>query len=174
MIRLVDPAQPDLDVAEHAKSVAQHCAGTLGVDAAGVLLAYPEPPLRALGASDPLAHRLIQLQTGRERGPAAECYRRGQPISVPDLGRAGFDAALLAEADRRGFRSLHAIPVWLRGEVVGVGELFSHEPGPLSPATHDLAQALLGAAPWASRTAVSSARARGWCTSCRPHSRAAS
>lgn len=146
MITLADAAERDLDVAEHAESVALQCAVTLGVDAAGILLAYPEPRLRAVAGSNSSAQRLMRLQAGHEHGPAAECYRLGRPVSVPDLSVAGSDATVLVEAGRRGFRSLHTIPVRWRGEVVGVGQLFSRERGELSPATGRLAQALLGAA----------------------------
>lgn len=73
-----------------------------------------------------------------------ECYRSGTPVSVVDLADAAlrwprFVAAL---AERGTFGSVHALPLRLRGELIGTLNLFHREPGALPAADLVLGQAL--------------------------------
>ena len=73
-----------------------------------------------------------------------ECFRTATPVSVADLSEAAdrwprFAAAL---ADRGSYRSVHALPLRLRGEPIGALNLFHRRPGPLPAADLALAQAL--------------------------------
>ena len=89
---------------------------------------------------------LLQLQA--DDGPCVEFFHTASPISVTDLSqlthrRPRFNTALTAaRTHREPYRSVHALPLRLRGEPIGALNLFHHQPGPLPPA--DLA---LGLAP---------------------------
>ncbi|MET0187735.1 MAG: GAF and ANTAR domain-containing protein, partial [Pseudonocardia sediminis] len=66
------------------------------------------------------------------------------PVSVPDLAETvgrwpGFVAAV---SHRGAFRSVHALPMRLRGQAIGALNLFHHQPGPLPPTDLALGQAL--------------------------------
>ena len=85
---------------------------------------------------------LLQLQA--DQGPCVECFRTATPVSVADLSETTrrwprFAAAL---ADHESYRSVHALPLRLRGEPIGALNLFHRQPGPLPPADLALAQAL--------------------------------
>ena len=85
---------------------------------------------------------LLQLQA--DQGPCVECFRTATPVSVVDLSETTrrwprFAAAL---ADRACYRSVHALPLRLRGEPIGALNLFHRRPGPLPPADLALGQAL--------------------------------
>ena len=47
-----------------------------------------------------------------------------------------------AVANSAAFRSVHALPLRLRGEAIGALNLFHHQPGPLPPVDLSLGQAL--------------------------------
>jgi GAF domain-containing protein len=86
---------------------------------------------------------LLQVQT--DEGPCVDCVRTGEPVTVTDLDDAAarwptFTAAL---ARRSGsYRSVHALPLRLRGEAIGGMNLFHTRAGPLPAADLRLGQAL--------------------------------
>lgn len=67
------------------------------------------------------------------KGPCLECYRLGAPVIVADL-----DAEqerwprFVPEARAAGFASVHALPLRLRHELIGVLNLFESSPGRLN------------------------------------------
>jgi GAF domain-containing protein len=84
---------------------------------------------------------LLQLQSGE--GPCVECVRTSAPVAVVDLSDTDrwprFVAAVTA---RTGFRSVHALPLRLRGQAIGAMNLLHRAPGPLPESDLVLGQAL--------------------------------
>ena len=77
-----------------------------------------------------------------EEGPCLDCYRTGQPVVNQDLEAAnGRWPRFAAEALAAGFRSVHALPMRLRGTVIGALNLFHIERGEMRQADIDAAQA---------------------------------
>ena len=77
------------------------------------------------------------------RAPCLDCFRTGQPVTAVDL--AGADQQwpqFAAAATQAGFRSVEALPMRLRDQVIGALNLFRAGPGPLSPADLRIGQAL--------------------------------
>jgi GAF domain-containing protein len=104
----------------------------------------PHRQLRVVAASSEDAELMELLQLQNEQGPCLDCYRTGAPVSVPDLAHAapqwpGFAAAV---EEAGAFRSVHALPLRLRGEAIGALNLFHRTPGPLPEADLLLGQAL--------------------------------
>jgi transcriptional regulator with GAF, ATPase, and Fis domain len=142
-VELADTLVDDFDVVEFLHMVTTRCALVLGVTAAGVLLTDQRGALRVVAASSEETRLLELLQSQTDRGPCPECFHTGRPIAVPDLSAARDRwPEFVAQAQKSGFRAVHAIPMRLRTDVIGALNLFTQEPGVLDPATLRLAQAL--------------------------------
>ena len=78
-----------------------------------------------------------------QEGPCLDCYRTGEPVLNQDLASASGRWPLFApEALAAGFESVHALPMRLRGAVIGALNLFHVDPGPMRPADITAAQAM--------------------------------
>jgi GAF domain-containing protein len=115
----------------------------LGVSAAGLMLVAPEGDLR-LAASSSEAMRVVELfELQSQEGPCLDCYRAGEPVVNQALaivnGRWPNFAPVALEA---GFRSVHALPLRLRGQVIGAVNLFRADEGALDALDVLAAQAL--------------------------------
>jgi len=102
----------------------------LDVSAAGLMLVAPEGDLR-LAASSSEAMRVVELfELQAQEGPCLDCYHAGEPVVNQDLavvnGRWPTFAPVALEA---GFRSVHALPLRLRGQVIGAVNLFRTDEG---------------------------------------------
>ncbi|WP_222432317.1 GAF and ANTAR domain-containing protein [Leekyejoonella antrihumi] len=97
-------------------------------------MSWPPRP-SALGCSS------FQLQS--DQGPCLDCYRTGQPVNVPDLRHQMERWPMFVPAAlEQGYTAVHAVPLRLRGEVLGALNLFSTRTGALSPSSLSLARAL--------------------------------
>ena len=94
-------------------------------------------------ASSSEAMRVLELfEIQAQEGPCLDCYRTGRPVVNQDLAAVdGRWPRFAAEALAAGFRSVHALPMRLRGTVIGALNLFHVEPGEMRPADVDAAQA---------------------------------
>ena len=95
-------------------------------------------------ASSSEAMRVLELfELQAQEGPCLDCYRTGEPVVNQDLATVdGRWPRFAAEALAAGFHSVHALPMRLRGTVIGALNLFHIEPGEMRPADVDAAQAL--------------------------------
>jgi GAF domain-containing protein len=143
MVELADTLVADFDVVELLTVLADRCVEVLDVDAAGIMLAAPDGDLRVMASSSP-AMRLLELfELQSEQGPCLDCYRTGQPVVNQDLAAVnGRWPRFANEALAVGFRSVHALPMRLRGVVIGALNLFHVEAGEMSEDDLVAAQAL--------------------------------
>jgi GAF domain-containing protein len=143
-VALADTLVADYDVIALLDQLVGHCTLLLAADAAGLLLADNRRQLRVVASSSEDAQLMEVLQIQADEGPCLECYRSGSPVSVPDLGdTVDRWPAFAAAAQQAGaFRSVHALPMRLRGEAIGALNLFHRAPGPLPAADLALGQAL--------------------------------
>ncbi|MEU6641843.1 GAF and ANTAR domain-containing protein [Saccharomonospora sp. NPDC046836] len=146
MIALVDTAVSDVDVARYAEKLTARCLDLLGVQAAALLLAYPEPPLRPVAASSDEARAVLDLHAEDTDGPAMDCFTKGVAVTVPDLAAETHRTPALAAATQAGYAAWHTLPVRLREEMIGTLSLFSTDRGPLPTAVQGVGQALVDAA----------------------------
>jgi GAF domain-containing protein len=95
-------------------------------------------------ASSSEAMRVLELfELQAKQGPCLDCYRSGEPVMASDLAVAGAPwPRFAAETLAAGFRSVQALPMRLRGNVVGALNLFHFEVGEMSAADIEGAQAL--------------------------------
>jgi hypothetical protein len=123
----------------------ERCVDLLGVAAAGLLIADGQDQLR-LAASSSESARLLELyQIQNDEGPCLDCYRTGTPVSAAPMEEANsrwprFAAAAAGE----GFLGVLALPLRLRGHIIGALNLFDARDGILTddPTIQPVAQAM--------------------------------
>ncbi len=95
-------------------------------------------------ASSSEAMRVLELfELQSEEGPCLDCYRSGKPVMNQDLaGTNTLWPRFASEALAAGFHSVHALPMRLRGTVIGALNLFRVEAGEMQSADVEAAQAL--------------------------------
>jgi GAF domain-containing protein len=142
-VELADTLVDEFDVVELLTTLADRCVAVLDVSAAGLMLVAPEGELRVVASSSE-AMRLVELfELQSQEGPCLDCYRTHQPVLNQHLGTVPdrwphFEPVAL----RAGFRSVHALPMRLRGNVIGALNLFRAEPGDMEESNVLTGQAL--------------------------------
>jgi len=142
-VELADALVEHFDVVELLTRLADSCVDVLDIAAAGLMLAGPDGHLRVMASSSE-AMRLLELfELQSEEGPCLDCYRSGQAVVNQDLATVdGRWPRFAAEALAAGFHSVHALPMRLRGTIIGALNLFQIEPGRIPQADVVAAQAL--------------------------------
>lgn len=124
-VELADTMVDDFDVVEFLHRLAEHCVELLDCAEAGLLLADAAGALRVMASSSERSDALDLLQTQNQEGPCFECYHRGRPVSSEDLeADSGRWPTFAPAAVLKGFRSVQAVPMRVRGETVGALNLF--------------------------------------------------
>src|SRR5579863_5645666 len=142
-VDLADTMVADFDVIDFLHLLADRSVALLEVSAAGVMLADPRGELRVAAASSEEAGLIELFQIQNDQGPCLDCFRTAQPVTVADLTGPGQRwPQFAAAAARAGFRSVEALPMRLRDEVIGALNLFRATPEPVSPPDLRIAQAL--------------------------------
>src|SRR5690348_9766498 len=124
-VELADSLVTDFDVVDVLTVLTDRCVDVLDVDAAGLMLLTADGELRVMASSSE-AMRVLQLFELQSReGPCLDCYQTGQPIVNQDLATVnGRWPRFRVEALEAGFHSVHALPMRLRGNVIGALNLF--------------------------------------------------
>lgn len=145
LVALADTLVADFDVVELLTLLTDRSVQVLGVDAAGLLLLAPEGDLRVMASSNDTVRMLELIELQAQEGPCLDAYRGATPIVNQRLATAqGRWPRFAPEARRAGFAAVHAVPMRLRGTVLGALSLFSADESarPLADADVDAAQAL--------------------------------
>ncbi|HZG92363.1 MAG TPA: GAF and ANTAR domain-containing protein [Pseudonocardia sp.] len=143
-VALADTLDDDYDIIDLLDRLVHYSVDLLAADAAGIMLGGGRGELHVVAASSKDARTAELLQLQNDQGPCMDCFRSGQPVGVPDLHDAvhrwpGFATAV----NRSGaYRSVHALPLRLRGQAIGAMNLFHRLPGPLPAVDLALGQAL--------------------------------
>ena len=142
-VDLADTMVADFDVIDFLHVLTDRSVRLLAASAAGVLLADPRGELRVAAVSSGQAGLLELFQLQNDQGPCLDCFRTGQPVTAADLTAAAQRWPRFAEAaTRSGFRTVQALPMRLRDQVIGALNLFRAEPGPFDLAELRIGQAL--------------------------------
>jgi GAF domain-containing protein len=142
-VELADTLVDDFDVVELLARLTDRCVDVLDAAAAGIMLLAPEGDLRVMASSSE-AMRLLELfELQSQEGPCLDSYRSAEPVLRQDLVEARARWPRFAtEALEAGFHSVQALPMRLRGSVIGVLNLFHLDPTEMSHADVAVAQAL--------------------------------
>ncbi|MFC9970470.1 ANTAR domain-containing protein [Spirillospora sp. NPDC127200] len=143
LVDLADTLVADFDLADLLHRVTRHCLGLLEVDGAGVMYAAPDEVLRLMASSTEQVRLLELFELDADTGPCVTAYRTGRPACyiAPGPYEPGWEP-LVTRAGQAGFGALYAVPMRLRGDTVGVLNLFSRAPRALNGPDEDLARAL--------------------------------
>jgi len=140
-VELSDTLVADIDVVEFLHQLTGRCVQLLDVQVAGVMVGDQGGVLRLTAASAEYG-RLLELFE-IQAAPCAASFCTGEPVTV--LGLDPGDARwprFARQAYAAGFRSMYALPMRLRGEVIGVLALLRTQPGALGGDEVRLGQAL--------------------------------
>ena len=142
-VELADTMVADFDIIDFLHLLTERSVQLLSASAAGVVLAAPDGELRIAAASSDLTELVELFQIQQDQGPCLDCFRTGQPVTATGLDGPGqLWPQFAAAAVRAGFRTVQALPMRLRDEVVGALNLFGTGPVLVSPEDLRIAQAL--------------------------------
>lgn len=147
LVKLADSLVDDFDVVELLSLLADGCVEVLGVSAAGVMLVAPDGDLRVIASSSESMRGVELFELQADEGPCVDCFASGEAVLNQDLtlvdGRWPRLAPVAVEA---GFHVAHALPMRLRGAVIGALNLFSRDACVLSDEDVVAGQALAAVA----------------------------
>jgi GAF domain-containing protein len=135
LVELADTLVADFDVVELLILLADRCVEVLDVRAAGLMLVGPQGDLRVMASSSE-AMRLLELfELQSQEGPCLDCFRTGQPVVNQKLSEtADLWPLFTPKAAAAGFHTVHALPMRLRGAIIGALNIFQDSPGGISSA----------------------------------------
>jgi len=141
-VELADSLVDDFDLVELLTLVADRSVEVLDVAAAGLMVAGTDGELRVVASSSDAMRVLELFEVQAEEGPCPECYRTGVPIVNEQLTTVDDRWPEFApRAIAAGFRSVHALPMRLRGQTIGALNLFRADEGLLDDGDVRAAQA---------------------------------
>jgi GAF domain-containing protein len=142
-VAMADTMVGDFDLVEFLSTLTERCVALFDVETAGLMLADAHGDLQLMASSSERMGLLELFELQRQEGPCLDCYQSGQAVNEPDLAAAGRRwPGFAPEASRAGFRSVSALPLRLRGLVLGALNLFRSRPGPMANDDLVVAQAL--------------------------------
>ena len=142
-VTLADTLVADFDLVDLLQTLVDTCVDVLDATAAGLLLRTPSGALRVVVSTTEDAEFVELVQVGADTGPCLVCVSTGEPVVVADIETTGDQWPDFREAAlQRGFHSLQATPMRLRGEVIGAMNLLGTKVGALNPQDVAAAQAL--------------------------------
>lgn len=142
-VTLADTLVSDFDVFDLIHTLLEVCTEVLDTSAGGLMLADAAGVLRLMASTREGVDFIEVAQLSAEAGPCWDCFQTGAPVTVgdisdvadvwPDFARAALD---------RGYRSVHATPMRLRGRMIGTMNLFHTAIGEMNPRDIAIAQSL--------------------------------
>lgn len=141
LVELADSLVDDFDVVDLLTLLASRCVETFDVAAAGIMLADGDGVLRVVASSSEEMRVLELFEEQAAEGPCFDCFRSGEPVTDQRL-TASLERwpRFAPEAIMAGFTSVEALPMRLRGRVIGALNLFHRGESPIGPAAMPLAQ----------------------------------
>jgi GAF domain-containing protein len=143
-VELADTLVDDFDVLDLLHLLTTRCVDLLSAAAAGLLLTENGGELRLVVSSSEQAQLVELFQLQHHEGPCVDCFHSGEPVGTDRLDQAEERWPSFAPAAAAaGFASVIALPMRLRGQVIGALNLFGTAHG--APVSHEhlgLAQAM--------------------------------
>ncbi len=143
-VSVADTLVDDFDVVDLLYILVTRSVDLFGATAAGLLLSDEEGTLRVASASSEGARLLELFQIQHQEGPCLDCFRSGQPVRTDRLDtEVSRWPTFASAATDQGFVGVLALPMRLRGRVIGALSLLSeHSALPIAHEEIPLAQAL--------------------------------
>jgi GAF domain-containing protein len=142
-VRLADTMVDDYDMVELLDTLVEECKLVLDVAEAGLVLADSDAGLQVMASTSERSSLIESLQLREHEGPCMQCYATGEVVTIHDIRDLGDRWQSFSElALEQGFRSVHAVPLRLRGRTIGALNLFRESVGALNEDDAAIAQAL--------------------------------
>jgi len=142
-VELADTLVDEFDLVEFLHILVDRCVELLDVSAAGLMLADSHSRLQVMASSTENIRLLELFQLQNDDGPCLDCYRTGKPVAHPDLTHAHDRWRQFAPAaTQAGFRTVHALPMRLRTQIIGAFNLFHTNPHQLDRSVTRIGQAM--------------------------------
>ena len=143
IVALTDTLVDDFDIIDSLTALTARCVELLDTAATGILLADAGGHLRLIAASSEQARLLELFQLQYDEGPCLEAFATGHAVVETDL-RSALERwpRFTPYAVGAGYDSVYAMPLRLRGNVIGALNLFRSDSGPLADGDIELVRAL--------------------------------
>ena len=146
-VALADTMISDFDVVDFLSMLSARCVDLFDAGDAGLMLADGSGNLVVVASSSHRMRELELFELQHDEGPCPEAFHLGQPVECGDLREATERWPRFAgEALDAGYRSVHALPMRLRDDVIGALNLIRVIPGALPEEDLEAAQALANVA----------------------------
>ncbi len=146
-VELADTLVDEFDLVEFLHLLVDRCVELLDVTAAGLMLADSRGRLQVMASSTENIRLLELFQLQNDDGPCLDCFHTGEPVNHPDLASANDRWPRFAPAaTQAGFRTVHALPMRLRAQVLGAFNLFHTNRHQLDRSVTRIGQAMVDVA----------------------------
>ncbi len=134
LVELADNLVDNYDIIDILTLLSDRCVETIDASSAGVMLARPGGNLQYIASSSESMKALELFQIQVNEGPCVDCYATGVAIVNHELLDSDETwPNFTPRAMARGYRSVHCLPLRLRGQTIGALNLFRSGVGLLSP-----------------------------------------
>ncbi len=140
-VALADTMVADFDIADLLDQLVHAVVEFLPVEEAGLLLLDDSLNPQLLASTSESTRLLELFQIQGLGGPCVECARTGAAVTIEDLAQERRWPSFCQMARQLGFEGVHALPLRLRGEVLGALNLFGRH-GEIGPADLAVGQSL--------------------------------
>jgi GAF domain-containing protein len=124
-VEFADTLVEGFDVVDFLFNVAQRCVEILDASQAGVMLGDQNGELQLVAATNDSVTLLELFELQNSAGPCLDCWRSGNAVISSDLSQSDERwAPFVEKAIAMGFHSVYAVPMRLRGEIIGALNLF--------------------------------------------------
>jgi GAF domain-containing protein len=134
-VELADTLMDNFDVVDFLQTLTDRCVELLGADASGLMLTDQRGGLQLMTATLERARMLELFELQIQEGPCLDCFNTGDPVTNVDLAQPEADErwpVFTPAALGAGFGATHALPMRLRGRVIGALNMFNDHSVPLS------------------------------------------
>jgi GAF domain-containing protein len=143
LVELADTLVDDFDVVDLLQLLTERTVELLPVDASGLMLADQRGDLRLMASTSEQVRTLEAYELVIGEGPCTESYTTGHAVTNVSLDDAlGRWPRFTPVAVAAGFGATHALPMRLRGQRIGVLNLFSASALPITADDLSVGQAM--------------------------------
>ncbi len=132
-VTLADSLVADYDVIDLLQSLVDRSTELFDASASGIILGPDDEHLEVIVSTSEESRLVGLMQIHAGEGPCVEAVTTGAVVSVVNVAEMGKRwPAFAAEAEGLDYRSVHAIPMRLRGQTIGSLNLFRNQEGALN------------------------------------------
>ena len=142
-VELADTLVDDFDVVDFMTLLTERCVELLGATDGGLMLVDAAGELRAVASSSEQMRTLELLELQSSEGPCLDAFRTLAAVGADDLDEVmRLWPNFATQVRLAGYRSIYAVPMRLRSNVIGALNLFNTDQAPWDQEDLKIAQAL--------------------------------